>query len=61
MKCQRCFSLRSEEATYRAYIDATEMAVCTTCADEAWELRIAVEAVALDSEERKGEPGQKRV
>jgi len=44
MKCQRC--LGGEEARYRAYTDAMEIKVCTSCAEEARRLGIAV--IALD-------------
>ena len=41
MKCGRCLS--DEEATYRVYSDALDMAVCAACADEARKLGIGVE------------------
>ena len=45
MKCERC--LRGEEATYRVYTDAMQMAVCAACADEARKLGITVEPAEL--------------
>jgi hypothetical protein len=41
MKCQRCLS--GEEAKYRVYSDALEMAVCAACAAEARKLGLTVE------------------
>ena len=41
MKCERCLS--REEATYRVYTDALDMAVCAACANEAQKLGIGVE------------------
>ena len=41
MKCERCLS--GEEARYRVYSDALDMAVCAACADEARKLGIDVE------------------
>jgi hypothetical protein len=46
MKCERC--LRGEEARYRVYTDAMEMAVCAACADEARNLGITVEALSRE-------------
>jgi hypothetical protein len=46
MKCQRCLS--GEEATYRVYSDALEMAVCVACADEARRLGLDVEPLSWD-------------
>jgi ribosome-binding protein aMBF1 (putative translation factor) len=44
MECQRC--LTGKEAKYRVYTEAMDMKVCTTCADEARKLGIAVEVLA---------------
>ena len=41
MKCQRCLS--GEEATYRVYSDALDVAVCAACAAEARKLGLTVE------------------
>jgi hypothetical protein len=41
MQCERCS--KGEEARYRVYTDAMEMAVCAACADEARKLGIGVE------------------
>ena len=46
MKCERC--LRGEEAKYRVYTDAMEMAVCAACADEARNLEITVEPLSQE-------------
>jgi len=51
MKCQRCLSLRGEEATYRVFTELIDMKVCAACADEARKLRIHV--ALLDCEEAK--------
>ncbi|MFQ5850079.1 MAG: hypothetical protein ACE5JU_05755 [Candidatus Binatia bacterium] len=40
MNCQRCLA---DEARYRVYSDAIDIRVCTSCAEEARELEIAVE------------------
>jgi hypothetical protein len=39
--CTRC--LKGEQARYRVYTDAMDMAVCAACADEARKLGISVE------------------
>ncbi len=44
MHCERC--LRGEEARYRVYTDAMEIAVCAACADEARNLGITVEPLS---------------
>jgi len=44
IKCQRCLS--GEEATWRVYSDALDIAVCATCADEARRLGIAAEPLS---------------
>jgi hypothetical protein len=46
MKCQRCLS--GDEATYRVYSDALEMAVCVACADEARRLGLDIEPLSWD-------------
>ena len=46
MKCGRCLS--GEEATYRVYTDALDMAVCAACADEARKLGIGVEPLSQE-------------
>jgi hypothetical protein len=46
MKCGRCLS--GEEATYRVYSDALDMAVCAACADEARKLGIGVEPLSQE-------------
>ena len=46
MKCQRC--LTGEEATYRVYSDALEMAVCPACAAEARKLGLTVEPLSQE-------------
>src|ERR1700756_1191601 len=46
MKCRRCLS--GEEATYRVYTDALDMAVCAACADEARKLGIGVEPLSQE-------------
>ena len=46
MKCRRCLS--GEEATYRVYSDALDMAVCAACADEARKLGIGVKPLSQE-------------
>ena len=46
MKCQRCLS--GEEARYRVYSDALEMAVCAACAAEARKLGLTVEPLSQE-------------
>jgi hypothetical protein len=46
MKCRRCLS--GEEATYRVYSHALDMAVCAACADEARKLEIGVEPLSQE-------------
>jgi hypothetical protein len=46
VKCQRCLS--GEEATYRVYSDALEMAVCAACAAEARKLGLTVEPLSWE-------------
>jgi len=45
-KSGRCLS--GEEATYRVYTDALDMAVCAACADEARKLGIDVEPLSQE-------------
>ena len=46
MECRRC--LTGEEATYRVYSDALDMAVCAACADEARKLGLTVEPLSQE-------------
>jgi hypothetical protein len=46
MKWQRCLS--GEEATYRVYSDALEMAVCVACAAVARKLGLTVEPLSWE-------------
>ena len=46
MKCQRC--LGDQETTYRVYSDVLDLKVCSSCAAEAFTLRLAVELLHPD-------------
>ncbi len=57
--CQRC--LRGGAARYRVYTDAINMKVCVSCAEEARELGISVEALGADTKKTDREtPFQER-
>lgn len=43
MKCQRCFKV--QDIQYRVYTEVIDLKVCSSCAEEARELGIAVEAL----------------
>lgn len=51
--CQRC--PRGGVARYRVYTDAIDMAVCRSCAEEARELGISVEALDVRQKSADGE------
>ncbi len=43
MQCQRCSSLRGEQAVARIRSEIIDLAVCGQCAQEAWELGLGYE------------------
>ncbi len=45
MECQRC--LKGKDIQYRVYTDALDMKVCSSCAEEARKLGIAVEVLEI--------------
>lgn len=47
MKCQRCFKV--QDIQYRVYTEVIDLKVCSSCAAEARELGIAIEALTGNS------------
>jgi hypothetical protein len=43
MTCERCDSVRSDEAVFRVRSDVLDLKVCCQCAEEARELMLTVE------------------